>query len=129
MCTPRGELVLCTVGEHCEIVPNGVFLMGTSDCRGCSSSPPWRRARARASTSTMVHSGHSPARMSTCTAARLGRLRGLLVPGGVLRIWAAYRSEEFAAALVEQLRSVEVLTVPVARGDPDVVYLARRYAE
>lgn len=62
-------------------------------------------------------------------AARLGRLRGLLVPGGVLSIWAAYRSEEFAAALVEQLGSVEVLTVPVARGDPDVVYLARRYAE
>lgn len=54
----------------------------------------------------------------------LRRLRDLLAPDGALGVWAAHRSEEFVAALSEQVGRVEVLEIPVPRGEPDVVYLA-----
>ncbi|MGI8331607.1 spermidine synthase [Actinomadura scrupuli] len=48
-----------------------------------------------------------------------------LAPGGVLAVWSANASPAFEARLRDRFSLVEVLTVPVPRGEPDVVYLAR----
>jgi spermidine synthase len=57
-------------------------------------------------------------------ATGLGLLLDALTPSGVLTVWSAARSEEFAALLRTRFAAVEVLTVPVPRGEPDVIYLA-----
>ncbi|MGQ0837630.1 spermidine synthase [Actinokineospora sp.] len=49
-----------------------------------------------------------------------------LAPGGVLAVWSAAASPEFADRLGSRFEDVETLAVPVARGEPDVVFLARR---
>jgi spermidine synthase len=59
------------------------------------------------------------------TDAGLALLRSRLVPGGVLAVWSAAASEAFAGRLRARLGDVAVHRVPVARGEPDVVYLAR----
>ena len=56
----------------------------------------------------------------------LDLLASRLVPGGVLAVWSAAASAAFTAALRAHLGRVEVLTVPVPRGEPDVVFLATR---
>lgn len=48
-----------------------------------------------------------------------------LLPGGVLAVWSAGASPAFAARLAERFVEVETLAVPVPRGEPDVVFLAR----
>jgi hypothetical protein len=48
-----------------------------------------------------------------------------LAPGGVLAVWSAAASQAFEARLRERYRTVEVRRVPVARGEPDVVWVAR----
>jgi len=58
-------------------------------------------------------------------AAGLARVRRCLRPGGVLAVWSAAESAEFAARLRDAFSDVETLPVPVARGVPDVVYIAR----
>ena len=40
-------------------------------------------------------------------------------------MWSAAESAEFAARLRDAFSDVETLPVPVARGVPDVVYVAR----
>jgi spermidine synthase len=55
----------------------------------------------------------------------LRRLASLLRPGGVLAVWGAGAEDEFTRRLRVRFRDVEVLEVPVARGEPDVVWLAR----
>ncbi len=50
-------------------------------------------------------------------AARLAR-------GGVLAVWSANVSQGFLDRLRSQFRAVEALEVPVARGEPDLVYVA-----
>lgn len=57
--------------------------------------------------------------------AGLGRIRRRLAPGGVLAVWSAAAEPAFAARLEAVFTEVSVRTVPVARGAPDVVYLAR----
>jgi spermidine synthase len=47
----------------------------------------------------------------------------VLAPGGVLAVWSASRADALAAHLRERLDDVEVLEVPVPRGEPDVVVL------
>ncbi len=47
----------------------------------------------------------------------------VLAPGGVLAVWSASRVDALAAHLRERLVDVEVLEVPVPRGEPDVVVL------
>jgi spermidine synthase len=47
----------------------------------------------------------------------------VLAPGGVLAVWSASRADALAAHLQERLVDVEVLEVPVPRGEPDVVVL------
>jgi hypothetical protein len=51
-------------------------------------------------------------------------LASRLVPGGVLAVWSAAASEAFTAALRAHFSQVDVLLVPVPRGEPDVVFLA-----
>ncbi|TDV41422.1 spermidine synthase [Actinophytocola oryzae] len=56
----------------------------------------------------------------------LDMLAGALVPGGVLAVWSSGAAPAFVAALTERLGPVEVLEIPVSRGEPDLVFLARR---
>jgi spermidine synthase len=49
-----------------------------------------------------------------------------LRPGGVLAVWSASASPAFAERLRVVFRDVHEHEVPVPRGEPDVVYLARR---
>jgi spermidine synthase len=54
----------------------------------------------------------------------LALLAGVLNPGGVLGIWSAQREDELAGRLARTFGSLEAVPVPVAKGTPDVVYLA-----
>jgi spermidine synthase len=47
-----------------------------------------------------------------------------LAPGGVVAFWSAARSPAFAERLCRHFSDVSDFEVPVARGQPDVVYLA-----
>jgi spermidine synthase len=58
-------------------------------------------------------------------AEGLASVRRRLRPGGVLAVWSAAESAGFAALLREAFAAVTTLPVPVARGVPDVVYVAR----
>ncbi|MDN3356159.1 spermidine synthase [Actinomadura sp. DC4] len=53
-------------------------------------------------------------------------LAGRLRPGGVLAVWSAGAAPAFEERLRERFTDVSALAVPVARGEPDVVYLATR---
>lgn len=55
----------------------------------------------------------------------LALLRSRLRPGGVLSVWSAAGSEAFAARLADAFDRVTTIPVPVPRGVPDVVYIAR----
>ena len=57
------------------------------------------------------------------TETGLDLLAGKLVTGGVLAVWSAAASETFALRLRARFDRVEVLPVPVPRGEPDVVFL------
>jgi spermidine synthase len=56
----------------------------------------------------------------------LATIDARLTPGGVLAVWSAAASPAFAARLRTRFDDVEVLTVPVRRGEPDTVFLARQ---
>lgn len=58
-------------------------------------------------------------------ASGLELLARHLNPGGVLAVWSAGASSAFTAALRERFNEVRVLEVPVPRGEPDIVWLAR----
>jgi spermidine synthase len=58
--------------------------------------------------------------------AGLTAVRSALAPGGALAVWSAAAAPAFEATLGELFDDVRVLPVEVARGEPDVVYLARR---
>jgi spermidine synthase len=49
-----------------------------------------------------------------------------LRPGGVLAVWSAGAAEDYGDRLRARFRAVEVREVDVPRGEPDVVFLARR---
>jgi spermidine synthase len=57
--------------------------------------------------------------------AGLDLLAGRLAPGGVLAVWSANASPAFETRLRARFTTVEIRTVPVRRGEPDMVYLAR----
>lgn len=56
----------------------------------------------------------------------LALIRARLNPGGALTIWSAADAPGFAAALQGMFDRVETVRVPVPKGEPDVVYVARR---
>jgi spermidine synthase len=58
------------------------------------------------------------------TPAGLELLARRLAPGGVLAVWSAGAAPAFEARLREHFAGVTAYPVPVARGEPDVVYLA-----
>jgi spermidine synthase len=68
----------------------------------------------------------SPGNAELYTETGLAGLASRLVAGGVLAVWSASASEEFAGRLRARFARVSVLEVPVPRGAPDVVYLATR---
>jgi spermidine synthase len=47
-----------------------------------------------------------------------------LTPGGTLAVWSANAAPAFEARLRARYRTVEVIEIPVPRGEPDVVYAA-----
>ena len=49
-----------------------------------------------------------------------------LVPGGTLAVWSANDAPGFEARLRARYPTVDMRRIPVARGEPDVVYVARR---
>lgn len=55
----------------------------------------------------------------------LAALERVLVPAGVLAVWSAHESPSFTERLRARFGDVRALPVPVRRGAPDVVYLAR----
>lgn len=67
-----------------------------------------------------------PANAALYGAAGLGRLKGLLRPGGRLAIWAAHQSTEFADLLGTIFKSTGIVRIPVERGPDDVLYVATR---
>jgi spermidine synthase len=56
----------------------------------------------------------------------LGALHARLVDGGAFSVWSAAHVPSFEDRLRSRFGRVQRLEVPVARGAPDVVYLARR---
>ncbi len=62
---------------------------------------------------------------SLYTDSGLERLGQLLRPGGVLAVWSAGAAPEFTARLRERFEDVDVVAVPVPRGEPDVIWFAR----
>ncbi|HWC35878.1 MAG TPA: hypothetical protein VG650_13765 [Mycobacteriales bacterium] len=49
-----------------------------------------------------------------------------LTPGGVLSVWSAARSASYEQVLSQHFGQVNVIDVPVPRGEPDVVFTATR---
>ena len=56
----------------------------------------------------------------------LRRVRDSLRPGGVLSVWSAAEAPAFEERLWHHFGAVHSYRVPVRRGQPDVVYLAKR---
>ncbi|MGH3239753.1 MAG: spermidine synthase [Spirillospora sp.] len=55
----------------------------------------------------------------------LDLLTARLTPGGTLAVWSANTAPEFEALLRTRFARVDARPVPVPRGEPDVIYLAR----
>ncbi|WP_433479467.1 spermidine synthase [Spirillospora sp. CA-142024] len=55
----------------------------------------------------------------------LDALTALLTPRGVLAVWSANAAPAFEALLRDRFTHVQARSVPVPRGEPDIVYLAR----
>ncbi|MFL6136365.1 MAG: spermidine synthase [Frankiaceae bacterium] len=103
---PRVRLVVADLAE---------WLATTSDrfdaiCLDVDNGPSW----------TVV-----PANARLYGAAGLRLLRGRLRPGGALAVWSAAAEPAFELLLRERFADVAVHRVPVRRGEPDVVHVAR----
>ena len=69
----------------------------------------------------------APANAVLYTDAGIAVLRRVLRPAGVLAVWSAAADPEFEGRLRDAFDGgVQVRTVAVPRGEPDVVYLAAR---
>lgn len=56
----------------------------------------------------------------------LGLLADHLTTGGALAVWSAGDSAEFTATLRDRFNEVHSLEVAVPRGEPDIIWLARK---
>jgi spermidine synthase len=53
----------------------------------------------------------------------LDMIAGAMAPGGVLAVWSAGAAAAFVTALTARFGPVETLSVPVSRGEPDLIFL------
>lgn len=53
----------------------------------------------------------------------LDMIAGAMAPGGVLAVWSAGAAASFVTALTARFGPVETLSVPVSRGEPDLIFL------
>jgi spermidine synthase len=102
---PRVTLVVSDLGDALET------LEGSFDaiCLDVDNGPGW-----------LVHERNR----RLYAEAGLRRMHGLLRPGGRLTVWAAAADAAFEARLRECFAAVRLVTIPVSRGDDDVVYVA-----
>jgi spermidine synthase len=102
---PRVTVLQRDVRDHLRASPGRYDIV----CLDVDNGPDWTVTADNAEL-------YSAAGLATCVEA--------LAPGGVLAVWSAHRSPAYEQLLRESLGELEVVEVEVARGEPDVVYLA-----
>ena len=102
---PRVEVLQRDVRDHLRASPGRYDIV----CLDVDNGPGWTVTEDNADL-------YGADGLATCVEA--------LVPGGVLAVWSAHRSPAYEQLVRESLGNFEVVEVEVARGEPDVVYLA-----
>jgi spermidine synthase len=102
---PRVDVLQRDVRDHLRTSPGRYDIV----CLDVDNGPGWTVTEDN----TELYSADG---LATCV--------GALAPGGVLAVWSAHRSPAYEQLVREILGDLEVLEVEVARGEPDVVYLA-----
>ena len=102
---PRVEVLQRDVRDHLRASPGRYDIV----CLDVDNGPGWTVTEDNAEL-------YGADGLATCVEA--------LVPGGVLAVWSAHRSPAYEQLVRETLGNLEVVEVEVARGEPDVVYLA-----
>jgi spermidine synthase len=102
---PRVEVLQRDVRDHLRESPGRYDIV----CLDVDNGPGWTVTEDN----TELYSADG---LATCVEA--------LAPGGVLAVWSAHRSSAYEQLVRETLGNLEVIEVEVARGEPDVVYLA-----
>ncbi|MFD7920113.1 spermidine synthase [Streptomyces sp. NPDC059740] len=117
---PRTEVLAADLLDHLRLVADTPQRPGGEGCWDAlcldvDNGPDW--------TVTEGNEGlYAPAGLAAC--------RDALTPGGVLAVWSAQPSAAFEEALRGAgFVSVRTVEIPVVRGVPDVVHLARKAAE
>ena len=105
---PRVAVVL---GDLVDLLATGALPSVDVVCLDVDNGPGWTLSSANA---------------SLYDEPGLRRLADLLRPGGVLAVWSAHDHEPFARRLAAVVGPVTTHRWPVARGEPDVVWVARR---
>jgi spermidine synthase len=102
---PRVEVLQRDVRDHLRVSPGRYDIV----CLDVDNGPGWTVTEDNAEL-------YGADGLATCV--------GALAPGGVLAVWSAHRSPAYEQLVRETLGNLEVVEVEVARGEPDVVYLA-----
>jgi spermidine synthase len=102
---PRVEVLRRDVRDHLRESPGRYDIV----CLDVDNGPGWTVTEDNAEL-------YGADGLATCVEA--------LVPGGVLAVWSAHRAPAYEQLVRETLGNLEVVEVEVARGEPDVVYLA-----
>ena len=102
---PRVEVLQRDVRDHLRASPGRYDIV----CLDVDNGPGWTVTEDNAEL-------YGADGLATCVEA--------LVPGGVLAVWSAHRSPAYELLVRETLGDLELVEVEVARGEPDVVYLA-----
>ena len=102
---PRVEVLQRDVRDHLRASPGRYDIV----CLDVDNGPGWTVTEDNAEL-------YGADGLATCVEA--------LVPGGVLAVWSAHRSPAYEQLVRQTLGSLDVVEVEVARGEPDVVYLA-----
>lgn len=102
---PRVRLVVADIRDVLETA-EGEF---DAICLDIDNGPGW-----------LVHEPNA----AVYTAATLALIGRRLAPEGRLAVWAAASDERFEARLRRRFATVATVSIPVARGPEDVVYVA-----
>ncbi len=102
---PRVTVLERDVRDHLRASPGRYDII----CLDVDNGPGWTVTEDNAAL-------YSAAGLASCVEA--------LAPGGVLAVWSAHRSPAYEQLVRETVGELEVVEVEVARGEPDVVYLA-----